>query len=102
MISKEIFKHNPASQNKSCPKNSFLGLCSEGKIKGIPGGNYTRSKENKLYALKAVELLQKSKKQVSEKALWLKVLEATDEDMDKIHNQQMDVVLSLWNQSLIT
>lgn len=35
---KDIFKTKSA-QEKGCPKNTFLGLCEEGLIKGIPIGN---------------------------------------------------------------
>ncbi len=49
-----------SSQLKSCPKNTFLGLCEQGKVLGIPSKKYTRSTENKRYALKAVEILENS------------------------------------------
>ena len=49
-----------ASREKSCPRNAFFGLAEEGLIRGIPPGNYTRSIDNKGYALEAVELLQTS------------------------------------------
>ncbi len=32
-------------RKKGCPKNAFLALCSEGKVKGIPAGNYTGSEK---------------------------------------------------------
>lgn len=32
-----------SSQEKGCPKNTFLGLCEEGLVKGISKGNYTKS-----------------------------------------------------------
>ena len=41
------FPHSVSSQLKSCPKNTFLGLCEAGKIKGIDVGSYTRSSLNK-------------------------------------------------------
>ena len=58
---KEIFK-TKSSQEKSCPKNAFLGLCEEGLVKGIKKGKYTKSVKNKNYALQAVEILKKCKK----------------------------------------
>ena len=83
---------------KGCPTNSFLGLCEEGLIKGIEPGSYTRSKKNKLYALKAVKILGKSPFLASEpKQLWHQVLRGES----KTHNSQMDVVVSLWEAGLI-
>lgn len=31
----EVFPNSKSSQEKSCPKNAFLGLCEEGLVKGI-------------------------------------------------------------------
>lgn len=45
-------------KKKGCPRNAFLGLYEEGLVKGIPSGNYTRSKKNKEYAIKAVKILK--------------------------------------------
>ncbi len=100
-ISKEVFKNAPASQTKSCPKSTFLGLCSEEKILDIPTGNYTRSKENKLYALKAIDLLRSNDQQFSEKELWKKVMQEVGTDEDKQYNQQMDVVITLLDAGFI-
>ena len=56
----ELFPHQKASQEKSCPKGAFLGLCEEGLVKGIPKGNYTKSIKNKEYTLKALEILKQN------------------------------------------
>lgn len=93
---KEIF-NTKSSQVKSCPKNTFLGLCEEGFVKGIPKGNYTKSVKNKEYALKAVSILKANPKaSYIPKQLWDKL-----ELGDKRHNSQMDVVLALWENDLI-
>lgn len=34
----ELFGANTPAQRKGCPKNSFLGLCEEGLVRGIPRG----------------------------------------------------------------
>jgi hypothetical protein len=82
---------------KGCPKNTFLGLCEEGLVKGIPKGNYTKSVKNKEYALKAVAILkQNTQTTFSPKELWEKL-----ELGDKRSNSQMDVVLALWENGLI-
>ena len=93
---KEIFD-TKSSQEKSCPKGAFLGLCEQGLVKGIPRGNYTKSVKNKEYALKAIEILkQNTQTTFSPKDLWMKL-----EFTDKRHNSQMDVVLALWENDLI-
>jgi hypothetical protein len=92
----EIFD-TKSSQEKSCPKGTFLGLCEEGLVKGIPKGNYTKSLKNKEYALKAVEILKsKPNNSFTAKELWYKL-----ELGDKRSNSQMDVVIALWANELI-
>lgn len=94
---KEVFPISKSSQEKSCPKNTFLGLCEEGLIKGIPKGKYTKSEKNKNYALKAVSILKNNKNNsFTPKELWEQL-----ELGDKRSNSQMDVVLALWEKGLI-
>ena len=94
----EIFGEGTSSQRKGCPRNTFLGLCEEGKIKGIPPGNYTNSRKNKEYAIKAVQILQEVPALSSNpETLWNRVVERDY----KAHNQQMNVVTQLWNNNLI-
>jgi hypothetical protein len=93
---KEVFDTKSA-QEKGCPKNTFLGLCEEGLVKGIPKGKYTRSEKNKNYALNAVSILKNNPNKVySPKELWDKL-----ELGNKRSNSQMDVVLALWENGLI-
>jgi hypothetical protein len=93
---KDIFETKSARE-KSCPKNTFLGLCEEGLVKGIPQGSYTKSVKNKEYALKAAAILkQNTQTTFSPKELWEKL-----ELGDKRHNSQMNVVLALWEHGLI-
>lgn len=95
------FYDSISSQKKSCPKSAFLGLCENGLVKGIPEGNYTSSIDNKAYAIMAVNILRNNTKtSYNPKELWVAVkkeLYLTKKD----HNSQMDVVLALWNNSLI-
>ncbi|MDO6600643.1 hypothetical protein Q4536_10890 [Tenacibaculum sp. 1_MG-2023] len=96
LTAKEIFE-TKSSQEKSCPKNTFLGLCEEGLVKGVPVGNYTTSVMNKEYAIQAVEILKRSPTKIfTPKELWKKL-----ELGDKKHNSQMDVVWVLWSEGLI-
>ena len=93
---KEIFD-TKSSQEKGCPKGTFLGLCEEGLVKGIPRGNYTKSVKNKEYALQAIEILKwADNKTYTPKELWAELNLG-----DKRSNSQMDVVLALWDAGLI-
>ena len=89
------YTHSESSRNKSCPREAFLGLCEEGIVVGIPAGKYTRSKKNKTYAIKAVEMLRKSGRKLNQSDLWTEIAPGVAPD------GQMDVVLSLWEQGLI-
>lgn len=96
-ITSDIFGEGTASQKKGCPRNTFLALCEEGMIKGIPKGNYTRSMKNKEYAIKAINVLKKNPDLVNDsKTLWYEVV-----DELKSHNGQMDVVIALWKNGYI-
>jgi hypothetical protein len=87
-----------SSQEKGCPKGAFLGLCEAGLIRGVPRGAYTRSRKNKKYALEAVALLKGNPALAADRAgLWSAIVRGES----KKHNQQMDVVVSLWNKGLL-
>ncbi len=85
-------------RDKSCPKSTFLGLCEEGLVSGIPSGRYSRSKLNKEYALKAVGFLQACPSLASDPpSLWAKVMAGEA----KVPNGQMEVVVALWEADLL-
>lgn len=66
-------------------------MCENGLIIGILKGNYTKSKMNKEYALKAISLIEQNKNLLyNEKFLWQNVV-----NCDKKHNSQMNVVIDL-------
>jgi len=93
-----IFPNSKFSQEKSCPRSTFLGLCESGRVKGVPAGTYTRSKKNKEYALLAIDLLKRNPSLISDvKLLWNTVLAGDT----KQPNQQMTVVAALWIENLI-
>jgi hypothetical protein len=95
----EVFPDSQSSQEKGCPKNTFLGLCQEGLVKGIGRGEYTNSQLNREYGIKAVGLLQSDPELSGDMdVLWERVMAGEA----KLHNSQMDVVLSLWNEGLLT
>lgn len=95
---REVFPKSESQQKKSCPRGVFLGLCEAGLVAGIPTGEYTRSRLNKDYAVKAAELLRlRPALSNDSKALWLRVIGGSG----KAHNEQMDVVIALWGAGLI-
>jgi len=96
MATIEIFGAGTSSQSKGCPKSTFLALCETGKVKGIKSGVYTTAKQNKEYAIKALELLSDNPS-LSTKILWDNV----QGGIKKSHNSQMDVVLALWSGGFI-
>jgi len=86
------------SQQKGCPRNTFLGLCEAGLVAGVEPGSYTQSKKNKQYAVDAVAILKQRPSLLDDpKGLWATVLQGEP----KKHNQQMDVVIALWKDGLI-
>lgn len=95
-----IFPESPTSQQKSCPKSTFLGLAEAGELIGVPTGIYTRSEHNKRYALTALNLIRANKSNsLVPTDLWLKVMHI--EGTGKQHNAQMDVVIGLWHAKKI-
>lgn len=94
----QIFGKGTSSQEKSCPRNTFLGLCDDGLIKGVQPGKYTNSKKNKQYAIDAVKILREQPDLVSDPSGLWKIVMQGDE---KVSNHQMDVVTALWANSLI-
>lgn len=93
----KVYPTSVSAQKKGCPRGAFLGLCEEGLVKGIPAGNYTVSKDNKAYAVRAAELLIEGKQKLSISELW----RAVTDDPEKTHNSQMDIVLALWKNGFI-
>jgi len=99
LAASEVFAHSPSAQAKVCPRGTFLGLCSSGAVEGVPAGNYTRSEKNKLYGLRALEILRRSPALANdENTLWAKVIDGET----KVPNYQMEVVTSLWKNGLLS
>ena len=86
------------SRKKGCPRNAFLGLAEDGVIVGIPFGDYTNSIKSKMYALAGVKLLRKKPHLSNNPSkLWRCVMRKLN--TRKVHNNQMDVVVALWENS---
>ncbi len=89
-----------STREKRCPRSTFLSLCETGVVKNIPEGNYApRVKENKVYALKAMDILRKRNTK-PEKIGVIELWELA-QNQNKRYNSQMDVLLALWNNGLI-
>ena len=96
------YPHSPDMQKKACPRNAFLGLCSKGKVKGIPRRIYTKSKLNKKYAQECLYILSLNKHELFYPSeLWEMVLRSLNADKNKKHNSQMNVVNALWEEGLL-
>ena len=94
---KTLYPTTPAGQNKNPPRLAFLGLCEAGLVKGIDPTHPTSANKSKTYATQAAALLAAgTHKTVTQ--LWTAVTngEATP------HASQMDVVLALWKNGLLT
>ena len=93
----KVFPSSASLRDKGCPKGAFLGLCNEGLVVGVEPGNYAKSSKNGEYAIDAVKVLRQNKFLASQpELLWKKVAGNT-----KTQNQQMDVVIGLWEAGLI-
>ncbi len=85
-----LYTESVHSIKKACPKATFLGLCEEGLIEGVPKGSYTSSIHNKEYAIEAVELI-KHMGLIHKEVLW----DMITDTCGKRHNAQLDVVYGL-------
>ena len=95
------FTNSHSARVKGCPKNTFFGLCYAGQIRGIsiqpPQGKKSKNAE---YAILAIHLLKKDMSWANKKAeLWAEIQKIIGEE--KKHNNQLDVVIALWNEGLI-
>lgn len=95
---RKVFPGSESQQVKSCPRSTFLALCGEGLVVNVPAGQYTRSKLNRRYALRGVELVRHSDSlAAAPNLLWRTVMDGEA----KAANGQMDVVIALWRAGLI-
>jgi len=89
---RRVFPANLEARKKACPKNTFLGLCAAGLIKGVSTGDYTKSIQNKTYGIKASGILKKNPLLAQDPIhLWKQTMIELSEDNSKIHNEQMHV-----------
>jgi hypothetical protein len=104
-VAAEMFADAPHGRAKTCPREAFLGLCQAGLIRGVSGSPslQTGSSLNRAYAQVAVRFLAADPGlgRAGKAELWQRVMKEVGGDPEKRHNQQMDVVLTLWNNRLI-
>ena len=94
---KALYPNTPAGQKKSAPRLAFLSLCNGGLIEGITSADHRPAGNENSYATRAVALLAAgTHKTVTE--LWKEVTKGEDIP----HASQMDVVLALWKNNLLT
>jgi hypothetical protein len=79
----------------TCPKGAFLGLCGRGLIRDIEPGHYTRSVRSSGFALAALEQLRANPMLVDDRSLFNQLVFGA-----RTPNDEIDVVLSLWEQDL--
>ncbi len=95
---KTVFPSSRSLQNKGCPRGAFLGLCNEGLIDGLSAGAYSRATKNGQYAVQAIEVLRANRFIASQPdLLWKKIAGSA-----KTQNNQMDVVVGLWEAKRIS
>jgi hypothetical protein len=92
------FNESRSAREKGCPKSTFLGLCENGLVAGVAAGKYTRSVDNKAYAMKALTLLRQNNELADDpRLLWRSVMG----NVQKVENSQMEVVIALWRSKQI-
>lgn len=78
---------------KTCPKNSFLGVLKSGLLDLNIEWNKDELKGNRLYSVEAIKVLRKEKTNLIARELWEKI-----GNKGKSHNGQMNVVLAFWDK----
>lgn len=87
-----------SSRDKGCPRSTFLTLCGQGLVVGVPPGTYFAPRNGE-HAMEAVRRLSEDRTLAKRRPgqLWTAVLGG----FRKRYNGQMDVVLGLWEAGLI-
>lgn len=90
-------------QYKNNPKVTFLTLCSLGCISCIMPIQYDAATKTKMYVVTALDILSSKDKStpINPDDLWQEVITACDAAVSLRHNNQMDVVLTLWYANVL-
>ncbi len=97
-VMRDAFPESHWGQIKSCPKSTFLGLCEDGYIEGISPGHYTRSTENKRYAIAAARELFRQKGVPDDHDVWWRTATAPKTLKP---NHQLEVIVALFKAKLL-
>jgi hypothetical protein len=104
-IVEDVFPDAPEARDKACPREAFLGLCAAGLIRGVSPNTCTEPSRspNRRYSITAVRLLTSDPNLAhgSKIGLWRRVIKELGMDLKKKPNEQMEVVLALWERGLI-
>lgn len=93
-----VFPDSKSSQNKGCPRDSFLALCGMGVVKDVAAGDYTRSIKNKGYVERALDAIRLNPALVTdETSLW----RVATNHVEKTPNHQMDVLTTLFRKGFV-
>ena len=87
--------------NKGCPRNTFLGLCNLGLLKGVNEGDYGPKSDNMEYARVGVRLLAIGNQYQRHGDLWTDILKELRIE-SKAPNSQAEIVLALFNNDYLT
>lgn len=88
---------------KNNPKVTFLTLCSLGVIGCVLPIRYPSAEKTKSYVTSALNLLSKKdmSKPIDPDELWLEVIKDCKVIKPLRHNNQMDVILTLWYSNIL-
>lgn len=90
-----VFEGSRSSREKSCPRDAFLSLCGVGAVEGVPAREYTRSKKNRTYVLRALAAPRDDPALIyDEKEFW----QLATNGANTRHNSQLDVLAELWRR----
>ncbi|MGY3901802.1 DUF6979 family protein [Aeromonas lusitana] len=88
---------------KNNPKVTFLTLCSLGAISCVMPIRYSAAAKTKKYVVSALGLLSKKDrvKPICADDLWAEVMSDCQLTKPLKHNNQMDVILTLWYSNML-
>lgn len=92
-----------AQKFKNNPKVTFLTLCSLGAISCVMPIRYSTAAKTKRYVISALGLLSKKDmgKPICADDLWTEVMSDCNLAKPPKHNNQMDVILTLWYSNML-
>lgn len=97
-VAAELYPNEPALRGRNNACSTFLGLCAEGLVVGVPADTYECARRDRNYGLEAVKILREDPTLAFDQdTLWRHVLNGRTVR----HAAQMDVVCTLFRAELI-